>query len=150
MNAEPVQIEKTFHVPVNRIWKALTDETEMKKWYFDIPGFRAEAGYEFQFYGGTENRQYLHKCRIIEVIREQKLSHSWRYEGYDGNSTVTFELSEEAGNTSLTLIHEGIDTFPKDNPDFDRNNFEVGWHEIIDGALATYLGKDGVISMGQV
>jgi uncharacterized protein YndB with AHSA1/START domain len=149
MNTNLIKVEKTFNVPIYRIWKALTDETEIKKWYFDIPGFKAEAGFEFHFYGGVEDRQYLHKCRILEVIRDRKIAYSWRYDGYDGDSTVTFELAAEEGNTALTLTHEGIETFPQDNPDFERRNFETGWNEIIHGALAQYLGKDAVISMGQ-
>ena len=148
MNAEPVTYEKTFQVPVSRLWKAFTDETEMKKWYFDISGFRAEVGIEFQFFGGIEERQYRHICRITEVIPERKIAYSWRYDGYAGNSIVTFEFADDNGNSILRLTHAGLETFPQDNLDFDRRSFEAGWHEIINGSLTKYLGKQSVISMG--
>jgi uncharacterized protein YndB with AHSA1/START domain len=148
MNAEPVTFEKTFQVPVSRLWKAFTDETEMKKWYFDISGFRAEVGFEFRFFGGTEKRQYLHICRITELIPDRKIAYSWRYDGYAGNSTVTFEFANENGNSILRLTHSGLETFPQDNLDFDRGSFEAGWHEIINVSLTEYLGKHAVISMG--
>ncbi|HEX2394787.1 MAG TPA: SRPBCC domain-containing protein [Bacteroidales bacterium] len=148
MNAEPVTFEKAFQVPVSRLWKALTDESEMKKWYFDIPGFRAEVGFEFRFFGGPEDRQYMHICRITEVIPVRKIAYNWRYEGYEGNSMVTFELTDENGNSRLRLTHEGLETFPQDNLDFDRRNFEAGWHDIINRSLMEYLGKHAEISMG--
>jgi len=148
MNAEPVTFEKAFQVPVSRLWKALTDESEMKKWYFDIPGFRPEVGLEFRFLAGPEDRQYLHICRITEVIPDRKIAYGWRYDGYEGNSMVTFELTDENGNAMLRLTHEGLETFPQDNLDFERRNFEAGWHDIINGSLTEYLGKHAVISMG--
>ena len=46
----------------------------------------------FSFYGkGHKGESYLHLCKIIDVIPEKKLSYSWRYENYPGNSVVTFE-----------------------------------------------------------
>lgn len=148
MKPEPVLVEKSFPVPVSRLWKALTDESEMKKWYFDIPGFKPQVGFEFSFTGGPEDRKYLHLCKILEVIKEQKLSYSWRYDGYPGNSVVTFELEDEKGNSRLKLTHEGLETLPQDKMDFGRGNFEAGWNEIIIGSLNEYLGKQSVISMG--
>lgn len=146
--SEPVKVDKTFQIVASRLWKILTDESEMKKWYFDIPGFRAEEGYEFRFYGGPEERRYLHICQILEVIPEHKLSYSWRYDGFNGMSVVTFELEEENGNTKLCLTHEGIETFPQDNLDFNKVNFESGWTQIIQGSLSEYIEKNSVISMG--
>src|SRR5512133_1891107 len=145
MNAEPIIVEKTFQIPAFRLWKVLTVETEMRKWYFDLPGFRAEKGYEFRFTGGPEERKYQHICRIIEVIPEEKIAYTWRYEGFSGLSTVTFALEDESGVTKLTLTHEGLETFPQDNPDFNRGNFEAGWTQIIQGSLSEYVEKNSVI-----
>jgi uncharacterized protein YndB with AHSA1/START domain len=148
MNAEPVRVEKIFHVPVARLWRAFTDESEIRNWYFDIPGFIPKEGFEFSFTGGPEDRKYLHLCRIVEVKKEQKLSYTWRYSGYQGSSQVTFEMEDDRGNSLLRLTHEGLETFPQDNPDFSRANFEAGWSDIINGSLNEYLRKQPVISMG--
>jgi len=72
------------------------------------------------------------------VIPEQKLTYSWIYDGYEGCSYVTFELSDENGNTRLTLTHTGLDTFPI-IPDFAIQNFEAGWNDIINNSLKTFL-----------
>src|SRR5579864_2160691 len=88
---QPFVIERTFDAPVSKVWKALTDKDEMKQWYFDLPDFKPEVGFEFQFTGGKDGRSYLHLCKITKVEVGKKLTYSWRYEGYEGNSFVTFE-----------------------------------------------------------
>jgi uncharacterized protein YndB with AHSA1/START domain len=144
MKNEPFVIERTYNAPVARVWKAITDAIEMKQWYFDIPGFKAEPGFAFQFYGGSENKQYLHLCKITQVIPEKKISYSWKYEGYPGDSLVTFELFDEAGKTRLKLTHEGLESFPADNPDFAKESFAMGWTEITGNFLKAFVEKPDV------
>jgi uncharacterized protein YndB with AHSA1/START domain len=141
MNTQPFVIERTYNAPVDRVWKALTDKDQMKQWYFDIPGFKPEVGFEFQFYGeGKTGEKFLHHCKITDVIENKKLRHSWRYEGYEGNSFVTFELFDEGGKTRLKLTHEGLETFPKTaNDDFAKANFAEGWTHIIGTALPEFV-----------
>jgi uncharacterized protein YndB with AHSA1/START domain len=56
-------IEKTYHAPAEKLWKAITKKNEMKRWYFNLKEFNPEVGYEFQFYGqGHKGQQYLHLC----------------------------------------------------------------------------------------
>ena len=83
--------------------------------------------------------QYLHLCEIIDAIPEKKLSHTWRYDGYPGNTMVTFELTEQDGKTLLRLSHQGIETFPEDNEDLSIGNFIAGWNSIIHVSLRNYL-----------
>ena len=134
-------IERTYYAPVATVWKALTSRDEMKKWYFDLVEFKPVKGFEFQFEGGRDSRKYFHICKVVEAIPEKKISYSWRYTGYKGNSLVTFELFEENNKTLLRLTHEGLDTFPKDNPDFAKSNFVEGWTHIVGTALKEYLAN---------
>jgi len=140
MDNEPIIIERVFNALISKVWKAITDRDEMGKWYFDLAEFKAETGYKFQFFGGpSPDRQYLHLCEITEVIDERKLSHSWRFDGYRGNSILTFELSAQDNKTLLKLTHSGLETFPEENPDFAKANFVIGWNEIINVSLKKYL-----------
>jgi len=139
MKTDPIVIEKTFNANVSRVWKAISDKTEMSKWYFDLKEFKPEVGFEFQFYGGTEERQYLHLCKITAVEFEKKLTYSWRYDGFEGISYVTFELRAEGDKTKLKLTHEGLESFPATNADFARSNFVEGWTSIINTSLKQYL-----------
>src|SRR5690606_30498745 len=138
MEQKPIIVERVYNAPISKVWKAITDKTEMKNWYFDLAEFKAEVGFKFQFMGGTEENQFLHLCEVTEVVPEKKISYSWRYDGYEGNSFVTFELFGEGNNTRLKLTHRDLETFP-DKEDFARTNFEKGWDYILNTSLKVYL-----------
>ncbi len=72
--------EKTFNAPIEKVWKALTDKNQMKEWYFDIPDFKPEVGFEFQFLAGHTDKKWLHLCKITEIIEGRKIAYSWRYD----------------------------------------------------------------------
>jgi uncharacterized protein YndB with AHSA1/START domain len=127
--ADAVVIERTFNAPPARVWKALTDVEEMRRWYFDLTEFKPELGFEFEFTVEHEGMRYHHLCKITEAIPQKKLAYTWRYQGYEGDSLVTFELLAEGEQTRLKLTHEGLETFPK-LPSFARKNFEAGWTSI--------------------
>lgn len=141
--SNPIHIEQVYDAPRAQVWKAMTDPSEMKEWYFNLPGFRAEAGYTFQFEGGPEEGPvFIHLCRVTEAIPEKKLAYTWRYEGYPGDTLVTFELSDADENkTRVSLTHEGIQTIAPHHPAFARENFQQGWTDILTKSLASYLNK---------
>lgn len=141
MNNEPFIIERTFNVPIDKVWSAITDKDEMKQWYFDLPAFKPEVGLEFRFTGGPDDRQYLHICKVTEVVPGRKITYSWRYDGYEGISYVTWELMEEGDKTKLKLTHAGLESFPASNPDLAKENFAAGWTDIIGRSLTEYLEK---------
>lgn len=142
MKNEPFVIERVFNASVSDVWKAITDKDQMKQWYFDLEEFKPEVGFEFQFEGGKDGRSYLHLCKVTEVMPERKLTYSWRYEGYTGNSFVTFELFQEGEKTRLKLTHEGLETFPVENRDLAKENFMEGWNSIIGTSLKEFVEKD--------
>ena len=138
MKNEPFVIERTYKATINTVWEAITDKDKMKEWYFTLHEFKPEVGFEFTFTGGNEENQFLHLCRITEVVPEKKLSHTWKYDGYTGESFVTFELFDHGDETTLRLTHAGLETFPPIK-DFAKTNFEQGWTYIIGKSLLEYL-----------
>ena len=139
----PIVVEKIYNAPVEKVWRAIINRDEMKKWYFDLPEFNAVPGFEFQFYGeGKQGDKFLHLCKVVEVVDKKKLSYSWRYDGYEGDSLVTFELFPEQGKTKVKLTHEGLETFPVTaHNDFAKQNFMEGWTEILGTILKNYIEK---------
>jgi uncharacterized protein YndB with AHSA1/START domain len=140
--AGAVVIERTFSAAPERIWKALTDVEEMRRWYFDLKEFEPEVGFEFEFTVEHEGMKYHHLCKIAEVIPQKKLAYTWRYKGHEGNSLVTFELFADGDKTRLKLTHEGLETFPK-TPSFARKSFMEGWTQIIGSSLKEFVESDG-------
>jgi uncharacterized protein YndB with AHSA1/START domain len=138
--AAPLVVERTFNSPVSKVWKAITNKDEMKKWSFGSKEFKPEVGFEFQFYAEKDGVKYIHLCKVTEVIRQKKIAYSWRYEGHEGDSLVTIELFATGNETKLKLTHEGLETFPK-TPDFARENFAAGWSQIIGTSLKQFVER---------
>jgi uncharacterized protein YndB with AHSA1/START domain len=141
MSSEPIIIERIFNAPAEKVWQALTDKNQMKEWYFDLAEFKPEVGFEFTFTGGKDGRSYLHLCEITELVSRKRLQHTWKYDGYDGNTFVTWDLSEEGDKTKVKLTHEGLETLPP-NPDFAKENFIAGWNDIVGTHLKNFVEKN--------
>jgi uncharacterized protein YndB with AHSA1/START domain len=59
-------IERTFNAKRKDVWLAITEKDLMKQWYFDLPEFKAEAGFTFEFTGGEEGgKQYVRRCFLL-------------------------------------------------------------------------------------
>jgi uncharacterized protein YndB with AHSA1/START domain len=145
MSNQPVTATSVYQASVARVWSALVNNSELQKWYFTLPEFEAEVGFTFTFVGGPdEEHQYVHRCRITEVIPHKLISYTWAFDGYEGNSLVSFALSPGTDDaTVVTVTHEGIETFAPGNPHFAKENFEVGWSHILNQSLKGYL--EGVV-----
>lgn len=140
MHPENYVREELYHVPVEKVWQALTDKDTIKKWYFDIPDFELRVGAVFNFYEPGDARQFHHQCTIKEIIPLQKLQHTWTYPDLGkGISVLTWELSPDGDNTQVRLTHEGLEAFADLGPAFTRQNFEAGWKEIMGHSLRQFL-----------
>jgi uncharacterized protein YndB with AHSA1/START domain len=139
MKDEPFVIERIYQVPLEHVWKAITDPKQMKEWYFDIPDFRPQVGCEFSFTGtDTEGMAWIHLCTVTEVIPFSKIAYTWRYKDHEGNSLVVWELFAEENGTRLKLTHSGLESFPA-LKSLAKENFAMGWGEIIGGLLPAFL-----------
>jgi uncharacterized protein YndB with AHSA1/START domain len=139
MDGKPLIVEKRLNAPAARVWQAMTDDREIKNWYFNIPVFKPEPGFEFEFYGGSDDKEYLHQCKVTEVIPERKLSYTWKYKDYPGESEVSFELFPEGEMTLIRLTHTGIESFPQGSVDFARESFTEGWNAILGKSLKDFV-----------
>jgi uncharacterized protein YndB with AHSA1/START domain len=134
----PFTIERTFDAPVALVWRAITTKEDMSRWYFDLKEFKPQTGFEFGFVVEHEGNIYDHRCKVVEVIPQKKISYTWRYHGHEGDSLVTFELFADGDKTKLKLTHEGLETFPK-LPAYARENFERGWTSLIGTELKQFV-----------
>lgn len=142
MNKKIVVIERIYEATIEKVWEALTNKDQMKQWYFDVSDFKAEVGFEFQFSAENEGKIYLHKCKVLEAKPITKIAYTWSYEGYEGQSLVTFELfSEDENKTRLKLTHSGTDSFLS-HPDFEKADFNEGWESILGQSLRNFVETD--------
>ncbi|HSC39695.1 MAG TPA: SRPBCC domain-containing protein, partial [Chitinophagaceae bacterium] len=143
MKSEPLVVERTYNAPSHLVWEALTDIAKIRQWTFDMDDFKPQVGFRFTFAGQDKGVNFDHLCEVKEVIPGKKLSYSWKYKGFEGDSLVCFELFAEGSKTRVKLTHTGLETFPAIES-FKRSNFEGGWSEILGTFLKNFLDKEQV------
>ncbi len=140
--AEPIVVEQIFNAPISVVWKAITDTDQMRRWFFEtMTNFEPAVGFQTQFNVRVEDQDYPHQWKVTDVVPEKRIVYDWRYGGYPGNSSVTWELSETLNGTKLTLTHKGIETFPQDDPMFSRESGQAGWGYFLHESLKAFLER---------
>ena len=80
--AEAIRRELTLGAPPSRVWRALTDSTEIAQWMYPND-FQAEVGHRFTLqvpvspqadYGPSDG---LVRCEVVECVPEKTLSYTW-------------------------------------------------------------------------
>jgi len=143
-----VVIYRVFDIPVDKVWKALTEPEEFKKWWgpkgFTCPSSKMEAKVGAKYLNcmkGPDGKEYWSTGTVKEIIPEEKLVVTDSFSDPQGNiktaadqglpgewpreSQITFELEEADGATKLRLQHEGI-------PDEMHDECKKGWNESFD------------------
>lgn len=137
---KPIEVEQAYDASVAKVWDAITDQKQMREWYFDaIANFEPVIGFETQFVVNCEGQDFSHHWKVTEVIPLARISYAWRYGGYQGDSVVTWDLAETPSGSKLKLTHLGIETFPQDNPIFSRESGQAGWEYFLRTSLKAYL-----------
>ncbi|MEM0926557.1 MAG: SRPBCC domain-containing protein [Planctomycetota bacterium] len=151
MTESPIVVKANFAVPIETVWKAITDEGQMKCWYFEsMQRFRPEVGFETEFDVEFEGRVFLHQWKVTEAHKPNRLVYDWKYGGVPGRSQVIWELSESDENTELTVTHCGGETFPQDDPIFSRENGVAGWEYLLHESLPSFLQEPQTIAIQSI
>lgn len=144
MSTEPIVVEETLNAPPAEVWKAITDKDQMRQWFFEpMTDFQPVVGFETRFDVECEGQVYPHEWKVTEVVPASRITYAWRYGGYPGDSSVTWELSEVPGGTKLRLTHTGGETFPQDDPVFSRDSCRAGWEFFLQDSLKPFLEGQG-------
>lgn len=132
------EIIKTIVIaaPPQAVFKALTDEKELTKWFPDQVKLEPKAGgmMQFKFFeDGKENHRV--EGKVLEVIPNKKISYSWKNTSDPDfpKTTVTWTLEDMGGKTKVTMVHAGFD--PKS--EWHRLH-SMGWSYFIEERLVQY------------
>ena len=137
---KPVIVEQLYNTPVSMVWEAITEPDRMRQWFFDnIPAFEPRVGFRTRFVVRSGDRTFTHVWEIIEVVPGNKIAYRWSYEEYDGTGYVSFELSGKDETALLRLTNEGLESFPRNIPEFSRESCNAGWEYFIRQRLKDYL-----------
>lgn len=133
-------VEQILNASIYEVWKAITNLEEMKQWFFNnIPAFEAKVGFKTQFPVVSVEDTFTHIWEILEVEPNRKIKYYWSYKEFEGEGKVTFELIDKGSQTLIRLTNEGLESFPQDIPEFERDSCQAGWDYFIKGTLKNYL-----------
>ena len=125
---EPLVKKVTINAPARKVWKALTNKSEIEKWMLMTTDFTAEKGKEFIFKTEDpgENWDGIFHCKVEKVIENKKLVYTWNANFINVDTLVTIELDEKDGKTEVTLTHTGWEKIPVDREERKKAHSE-GW-----------------------
>lgn len=133
-------------VAPERVFKALTDSTEIVQWWGSADTYRTEAfsadlrvGGRWQARGrAVDGKPYQVEGEILELDPPRRLVQTWIPDWAPGlKTTLTYRLEAIAGGTRLTVRHEGFGAH--------RETFEghtIGWERVL-GFLKNHLAPGG-------
>ena len=113
---ETVAVERSvlINAPRERVWKAITDPTQLEQWYapgcpWEIP--ELEVGATVKFYNTAIDVQ-LATIEVVEPLREFTLR--WQLDPMHPGLTLTnsFLLSPENDSTRVTVSQAGYESMP--------------------------------------
>ena len=115
--------------PTDSVFKAITEEDELKKWWVDVPQLEKKMGGKMLFRFLKENSEMLTKDfvvegKILDFIPNQKISYTWKPVDDSGypDTVVTWILEGISDNkTKLTLLHSGLEQAN------DASHLDHGW-----------------------
>lgn len=136
---EPIVKKIVLNAPAARVWKAITDPSELASWMLMPTDFIAEVGKDFTFNAGPHgNWDGIIKCSVKEIEEPQKLVFTWNAEVVDTETVVAIELKDMGEKTELTLTHSGWDNIPV-NKEESRKAHNEGWEVRIMNTLPEYF-----------
>jgi len=105
-------VKRTMNADKKTVFKALTDQNVMEKWFFAGPDgwsasvkSTAKVGEEYQIDMHGENDTYSHTGVYNEIIPNEKIVFTWNSHVVQ-DTVVTITLAEKNGSTEVTLVHE--------------------------------------------
>jgi activator of HSP90 ATPase len=119
-----------FEVPVRRVYDALMDSKQHSEFTGDKAIIDARIGGSFREYGDYISGTFL------KILPGKKIVQKWRASDWlEGvYSTVTIQLQEKNGVTTLQLTQEGV-------PEASAEEISQGWHDYYWDRLRAYLEK---------
>ncbi len=139
---EIIEKKITINAPVGKVWKALTDQNELKEWMLMPTTFEPVVGKEFTFKAeGMENWDGYFHCKVLEVEINKKLVYTWNAGMINAETIVTILISEKNKHTELTLIHTGWKKIPEEQRKQMIDSHSKGWDLRFVQSLSELLSK---------
>ena len=137
-------LHRTVNAPVETVYAAWTDPGLLRRCFASGDAAVARVVAEVAVGGefliemrGRDGEKWVVRGAYREVVPNQRLVHTWRWEGGDVESLVTVEFEPgSAGTTRLTVTHSRFELADT------RDNHKLGWIGCLAKLEGLYAGQE--------
>ena len=124
-------VKRVIDAPSETIWKALTEQEIMQKWFFAGDerwsstvenNFQTGGSYRIEMHSPEDS--YLHEGVYRKIVPHEEIVFSWNSQAVT-DTIVTITLREVEGGTEVKLKHE---LMPDEKM---KQNHKQGWTQIL-------------------
>lgn len=114
--ASEISVTKTFNAPVEKVFAYFTDPALLRRWHTPLPStppvilvdLSVGGSYRFEM-TDPEGKVHVAVGKYLEIVPEEKLVFSWKWEGAPGpDTTVTVLFHAKGDSTEVSLHHTGF------------------------------------------
>ena len=117
MNNSEIKKTITANATPGKIFSAISNESELPKWWVDIPKLDLKLGGNISFRFLKEKSEqlendYIVEGKITELIPDKKLAYTWNPIGEPEleNSVVSWNLEKlDSNKTKVSVAHSGLE-----------------------------------------
>lgn len=127
-----VKVSITVHVPVAKVWDALTRPELIKKYFFDTETDTDwKPGSPIYWRGNWQGKAYEDKGKVLEVQKDRRIAYShWssfssKPDLSEHYQTITYDLRTDADGTVVTVSQSCSEQ--------EREHCEANWKMVLDG-----------------
>ncbi len=103
-----IAMEELFPVPIERVWRALTDPDMIERWLMAPTGYEAKVGSRFVLRETPrEDCRGQVECEVLELSPPTRMVWSWRGAEDPTTTRLVIALQADERGTRLTLRHTG-------------------------------------------
>jgi uncharacterized protein YndB with AHSA1/START domain len=125
--------EITINAPVEKVWEALTDPAQIKKYFFGSETITDwKKGSPIIYRGIWEGTPYEDKGVITDIVKD-KFIHYTYWSSFSGTAdipenyaNISYTLSSSPEGTTLTITQDGFATHDK------LRHSEDNWGQVLD------------------
>jgi uncharacterized protein YndB with AHSA1/START domain len=131
----------TVDAPRDRVYHAITDADELKRWWITdgISEPRPGGRFRYEWKMADPSNDHVQEGTYDAVVDGERVEFPWS----GGDSHVTLTLSESNGGTRVSLVHSGIAA----DDIFER--YEQGWQGFLSNLKSVLEGgADNRAAMG--
>jgi uncharacterized protein YndB with AHSA1/START domain len=138
------EAEIIINATAPKVWKALTDPKEVKKYFFNTNLIVKEwkEGAPIRYRGVWEGKEYEDKGTILKYEPEQLLVTTYwsdmggKPDKPENYNTVTYKLSPAEQGTKVTILQDNIDT------EESKKHSEENWKMVLEKLKKLLEGKN--------